>query len=119
MRAATANPSHLWFLLMLMIYGIAYAFGCGKGWSPKIACPTLLGFFVSSIVLGSIAFVVGLFFPTNSSSKVMAVPLGLLLLRCGGPKEQLDGRYQIEIQNRDLLMDYRVMACLCYSFDIE
>lgn len=41
-----------WFLQQLIVFGILYSFVCKKGWSPKMKCPTILGFFLWSLVIG-------------------------------------------------------------------
>merc|ERR1712188_5651 len=53
----------VWFLNQLMVLGIAYSFLCGKGWSPKIACLSLLGFLGIATVLGLLASLFTMAFP--------------------------------------------------------
>jgi len=59
--AGTTNCGPTWFLNTLMTFSIIYAFACGKNWSPKIDCPSLLGFFWFSILTGAMVTVVLLF----------------------------------------------------------
>ena len=62
-----------WFLQQLIVMSIAYAFACGKGWSPKITCPSLCGFFGIATVLGLTTGVVLMFFPVMDN--VIFVPV--------------------------------------------
>jgi len=62
-----------WFLSQLIVLGIAYSFLCGKGWSPKIACPSLLGFLGIATVVGLLASMFSMAFP--SSETVVMVPM--------------------------------------------
>lgn len=52
-----------WFVEQLIIFNIVYAFACGKGWAPKVKCPSLLSFFGMSLLLGLLAAFLSLFFP--------------------------------------------------------
>ena len=61
------NFNVTWFLLQLIVFGIAYAFACGNGWSPKISCPSLWGFFGIATVLGLTSGVTIMFFPVDGS----------------------------------------------------
>jgi hypothetical protein len=55
-------PGSCWFIMQLLLFNIVYAFACGKGWSPKISCPSLLGFFGIASVLGLISGITTMFF---------------------------------------------------------
>jgi len=57
------QPGVTWFLAQLLILCIVYAFACGKGWSPKISCPSLLGFLGISVVLGLVGGIGSVFLP--------------------------------------------------------
>jgi len=78
----------VWFLNQLIVLGIAYSFLCGKGWSPKIACPSLLGFLGIAIVVGLLSSMFAMAFP--SPPNVMMVPyfwnlyLGYVVFFFGG-----------------------------------
>jgi len=52
-----------WFLNQLMMFGVIYALACGKDWSPKIACPSLLGFFAVGTIIGIATGILLMFFP--------------------------------------------------------
>mmetsp|Transcript_14752 Transcript_14752/g.37110 ORF Transcript_14752/g.37110 Transcript_14752/m.37110 type:complete len:571 (-) Transcript_14752:83-1795(-) len=67
------SPDQGWFLFNLMIYGTVYAFACGKGWSPKISCPSILGFFAISVALGLWSTFVSVFLPMGAPT-VLNVP---------------------------------------------
>merc|ERR1712232_51571 len=71
--AGTTNCGPTWFLNTLMTFSIIYAFACGKNWSPKIDCPSLLGFFGFSILTGALVTVVLLF--ANGYDFFFGVPL--------------------------------------------
>ena len=49
----TRNGGPTWFLNQLMIFSIVCAFTCGKNWSPKCACLTLMGFLLPPRWLGN------------------------------------------------------------------
>jgi len=53
----------VWFLGQLIVLGTAYTFLCGSGWSPKISCPSLLGFLGIATVVGLLAALPTLAFP--------------------------------------------------------
>lgn len=53
-RPRLINEGPTWFLQQLIVFGILYSFVCKKGWSPKMECPTLFGFFLWSLVIGTI-----------------------------------------------------------------
>ena len=78
----------VWFLNQLIVLGIAYSFLCGKGWSPKIACPSLLGFLGIATVVGLLSSLFAMAFP--SSDGIMMVPtfwnqyLGYVVFFFGG-----------------------------------
>ncbi|KAL7552949.1 hypothetical protein ACHAWF_016190 [Thalassiosira exigua] len=61
------NGGPTWFLNQLMIFSVVYAFACGKNWSPKIKCPSLLGFFVIGFLIGLISGILNLFFPSDDN----------------------------------------------------
>lgn len=63
----------VWFLNQLIVLGIAYSFLCGKGWSPKIACPSLLGFLGIATVMGLLGGLFSMAFPVDSG--VLMVPM--------------------------------------------
>lgn len=52
-----------WFLNQLMIFSIIYTFACGKNWSPKVDCPTLLGFLLVGLTIGLLTGIIMLFTP--------------------------------------------------------
>merc|ERR1711937_274270 len=82
----------VWFLNQLIVLGIAYSFLCGKGWSPKIACPSLLGFLGIATVVGLLSSLLSMAFP--SSDNIMMVPyfwnlyLGYVVFFFGGALAQ-------------------------------
>jgi glucan biosynthesis protein C len=59
------DPGTTWFLQQLIVFSIIYAFACGKGWSPKIKCPSLCGFYGIATVLGVLGYIADIFFPTQ------------------------------------------------------
>jgi len=59
------NCGPTWFLNQLILFSIVYAFTCGHGWSPKIKCPSLLGFLLIGAAIGLITGVLLLFFPSS------------------------------------------------------
>ena len=59
-------PGPCWFLNQLMMFGVIYALACGKDWSPKIACPSLLGFFAIGTIIGIATGILMMFFPDYS-----------------------------------------------------
>jgi len=59
------NCGPTWFLNQLILFSIVYAFTCGHGWSPKIKCPSLLGFLLICAAIGLITGVLLLFFPSS------------------------------------------------------
>ena len=54
-----------WFIIQLMIFNFAYAVACGKDWSPRISCPSLLGFFGIASALGFCSGIISMFFPQD------------------------------------------------------
>ena len=66
------DPGPTWFLNILMIFSIVYAFACGKNWSPKVECPTLLGFFGIAIATGIMTSIMLLF--TSADDPFLGVP---------------------------------------------
>jgi hypothetical protein len=75
--SSLASPNVTWFLQQLIVLSIAYAFACGKGWSPKITCPSLWGFSGIATVLGLTTGVVLMFFPMLGG--VISVPVFWLM----------------------------------------
>jgi len=81
------EPGPMWFLGQLIVLGTAYTFLCGSGWSPKMACPSLLGFLGIATVVGLLAALTSLFFFPAS---IIMVPefwkfyLGYVLFFFGG-----------------------------------
>jgi len=71
--SGTSNCGPTWFLNTLMTFSIVYAFACGENWSPKIECPSLLGFFGFSILTGAMTTIVLLF--ANGTDFFFAVPM--------------------------------------------
>merc|ERR1711937_666864 len=61
----------VWFLNQLIVLGIAYSFLCGKGWSPKIACPSLLGLLGIATVVGLLSSLLRMAFPQEG---ILMVP---------------------------------------------
>jgi len=56
-------PDITWFLQQLLLFNIIYVIVCGKGWSPKVPCPSMLGFLGVAIVGGLVGSVLSLLFP--------------------------------------------------------
>ena len=52
-----------WFPQQLLVFGIIYAFACKKNWMPKMECPTVFGFFLISLMIGTVTSTINLFFP--------------------------------------------------------
>lgn len=69
----THNCGPTWFLNTLMTFSIIYAFACGENWSPKIDCPSLLGFFGFSVLTGAMTTIVLLF--ANGSDFFFGIPM--------------------------------------------
>lgn len=65
------NSGTTWFLQQLIVFGILYSFVCKKGWSPKMECPTILGFFGWSLVIGVVTGTTTLFY---SNQVIFNVP---------------------------------------------
>jgi len=57
-------PDMTWFLQALLLFNIIYVIVCGKGWSPKVPCPSMLGFLGVAIVGGLVGSVLSLLFPS-------------------------------------------------------
>ena len=55
-----------------MQFSIVYAFACGENWSPKIECPSLLGFFGFGVLTGAMTAIILLF--VNGYSGFFLVP---------------------------------------------
>ena len=62
-----------WFPQQLIVFGIIYAFACKKNWMPKMECPTLFGFLLISLMIGTVTGIIDLFFPFGD--KFFNVPL--------------------------------------------
>lgn len=61
--SGTNNYGVAWFMNQLMIFSSVYAFVCGKNWSPKVKCPSLIGFFLIGSVVGLFTGILTVFFP--------------------------------------------------------
>lgn len=48
-----------------MIFSVCYALLCGKDWNPKMACPSLIGFFFFSLAIGLCSGIMVLFGPVS------------------------------------------------------
>jgi len=70
--SGTFNWGPTWFLNQLMIFSIVYAFACGKNWSPAIACPSILGFFIIGLLVGLFTGILILF--VNPNDNFLTVP---------------------------------------------
>ena len=70
--SGTYNWGATWFLNQLMIFSIVYAFGCGEQWNPSINCPSLLGFFIIGVIIGTFTGILLLF--TDSGGDFLGVP---------------------------------------------
>ena len=62
-----------WFPQQLLVFGIIYAFACNKNWMPKMECPTVFGFLLISLMIGTVTGIIDLFFPFGD--KFFNVPL--------------------------------------------
>ena len=69
---AGLNWGPCWFLNQLMIFSIVYGFAFGERWNPKIKCPSLLGFFIISIIIGTFTGILLLF--TDPGGTFFTVP---------------------------------------------
>jgi hypothetical protein len=69
--APTTGPT--WFINQLMLLSLVYEIVCGIGWSPKISCPSLLGFLLIGAGIGFLTSILLLFFPAGDF--FFAVPL--------------------------------------------
>ena len=69
------NTGPMWFTCHLIIFNTMYTFACGKHWHPKIACPTLLGFFIIGAVAGLASGILMLFQPSDHGGRFLAVPM--------------------------------------------
>ena len=67
------NYGTTWFLNQLMIFSTVYVFACGERWNQSIKCPSLLGFFIIGIIIGTFTGILLLF--TNPEGSFLAVPL--------------------------------------------
>jgi len=65
-RTGSNDWGPVWFLNQLMIFSTIYAFGFGKGWSPKVKAPTLLGFVGIAAIIGLGHSLMSLFVPNGS-----------------------------------------------------
>lgn len=106
-----------WFLNQLIVLGIAYSFLCGKGWSPKIACPSLLGLIGIATVVGLLAGLLSIVFPGDSG--VLMVPmfwshyLGYLVFFFGGALASRNNWMEsIRAMRRAPIY---VLAAICFS----
>ena len=52
-----------WFPQTLIIFNIIYAFACKKNWTPTMKCPTLFGFLLISLMIGTVTGIINLFLP--------------------------------------------------------
>jgi len=52
-----------WFLLTLLLFSCIYAIVCGKGWNPRVKCPSMTGFFGIALCLGLVISTMSLFVP--------------------------------------------------------
>merc|ERR1711937_225109 len=107
----------VWFLNQLIVLGIAYSFLCGKGWSPKIACPSLLGFLGIATVVGLLSSLLSMAFP--SSDNIMMVPyfwnlyLGYVVFFFGGALAQRNNWMEsIKAMRRAPIY---VLAVICFG----
>ena len=57
------NSGVTWFPEQLIFFGIIYVFACRKNWMPKMECPTVFGFFLISLMIGTVTGIIALFFP--------------------------------------------------------
>ena len=70
--SGTYNWGPTWFLNQLFLFSIVYAFACGERWNPTIKCPSLLGFFIIGIIIGTFTGILLLF--TDPGGNFLAVP---------------------------------------------
>merc|ERR1719174_266493 len=56
-----------WFPQTLIIFNLIYAFACKKNWSPTMKCPTVFGFFLLSLMIGTVTGIINLFLPGDRS----------------------------------------------------
>jgi hypothetical protein len=61
-----SDPGVTWFLQQLIVLGFIYTFACGTNWTPKMKCPTVLGFFLISLVIGLVTGIIALFLPSGA-----------------------------------------------------
>jgi len=87
-------PGVTWFPQQLIVFGIIYTFACKKNWTPKMECPTVFGFFLISLMIGTVTGIINLFFsPWHGFFGVPDFFLALLFLHlvlfwwCDCPKE--------------------------------
>ena len=66
----TFNTGPTWFLNQLLLFSVIYAFACGSNWSPKISCPSLMGFFFIGLLIGLLTFIIVLFFPSMLANEL-------------------------------------------------
>lgn len=60
-----ANAGVTWFPQQLIVFGIIYTFACKKNWMPKMKCPTVFGFLLISLMIGTVTGIISLFFPPS------------------------------------------------------
>jgi len=56
-----------WFPQTLIVFNLIYAFACKKNWSPTMKCPTVFGFFLLSLMIGTVTGIINLFLPGDRS----------------------------------------------------
>merc|ERR1712149_80629 len=100
----------------LIVLGTAYTFLCGSGWSPKISCPSLLGFLGIATVVGLLAALPTLAFPPGN---ILMVPefwkfyLGYLVFFFGGALASRNNWMEsIKAMRRAPIY---VLAAICFS----
>jgi len=61
------NTGVTWFPQILIFFNIIYAFACKKNWTPMMKCPTVFGFVLLSLMIGTVSGIINLFLPGNRS----------------------------------------------------
>lgn len=56
-----------WFPQTLIVFNLIYAFACKKNWTPTMKCPTVFGFLLLSLMIGTVTGIINLFLPGDRS----------------------------------------------------
>ena len=120
--SGTYNWGPTWFLNQLFFFSIIYAFAFGERWNQKIKCPSLLGFFIIGLVIGTFTGIL-LLFTDPEGDLFFAVPgfwanyLSYIPFFFGGAIAQkwVDDKYQEHVKSCHLPLGSIIRGTVLYT----